>query len=227
MAKTSRRSARLGQLDILDSSIGAWWRWLPASEARESRMTDSGQRPRNVSDLCQLDLGGQRLDFLFFWGHRPCRDGFIGSGCLSQWWPAPFIVDGTVYPTAEHFMMVSKARLFGDEPMARRVLVAPSPGAAKMLGRAIRGYDEEIWAASRYGVVVEGNVAKFDQNPPLRAYLISTAGRILVEASPEDRVWGIGMAASDGRAGRPSRWRGLNLLGFALMDVRERLGAVQ
>lgn len=99
----------------------------------------------------------------------------------------------------------------------------PTPGAAKALGRAIRGYDEEVWAANRYGIVVEGNIAKFGQNPPLLAYLISTAGRILVEASPEDRVWGIGLAAVDGRVGQPSRWRGLNLLGFALMDARERL----
>jgi ribA/ribD-fused uncharacterized protein len=120
-------------------------------------------------------------------------------------------------------MMVGKARLFGDELMALHILDALSPGAAKALGRAIRGYDEEVWAANRYGIVVDGNIAKFGQNPPLLAYLISTAGRILVEASPEDRVWGIGLAAVDGRAGQPSRWRGLNLLGFALMDARERL----
>jgi ribA/ribD-fused uncharacterized protein len=120
-------------------------------------------------------------------------------------------------------MMADKARLFGDEMMMSRILDAPSPGAAKALGRAIRGYDEGLWAANRYGIVLEGNIAKFGQNPDLLAYLHTTAGRVLVEASPADRVWGIGLAADDRRAGQPSQWRGLNLLGFALMDVREDL----
>jgi ribA/ribD-fused uncharacterized protein len=181
-------------------------------------------RPRNVGDLRQLELRDGCPDFLFFWGHRARRDGGIGPGCLSQWWAAPFRVDGITYLTAEHFMMAGKARLFGDEVMASRILEAPSPGDAKALGRAIRGYDEELWAASRYGIVIEGNIGKFGQNPVLLAYLAATAGRVLVEASPTDRVWGIGLAADDSRAARPSQWDGLNLLGFALMDVRERLG---
>jgi ribA/ribD-fused uncharacterized protein len=120
-------------------------------------------------------------------------------------------------------MMAGKARLFRDEAMASRILETSSPGGAKSLGRAIRGYDEELWAESRYGIVVEGNIAKFAQHPELLAYLAATAGRVLVEASPTDRVWGIGLAADDSRACRPSQWEGLNLLGFALMDVRERL----
>jgi len=180
-------------------------------------------RPRNVGDLRQLELRGECPAFLFFWGHRPRRDGGIGPECLSQWWPAPFRVDGVTYPTAEHFMMAGKARLFGDEVTASHILETPSPGDAKALGRAVRGYDEELWAASRYGTVVEGNTAKFGQNLVLLAYLAATAGRVLVEASPTDRVWGIGLAADDSRVGQPSQWEGLNLLGFALMEVRERL----
>lgn len=120
-------------------------------------------------------------------------------------------------------MMAGKARLFGDEVMASRIIKAPSPGDAKTLGRAIQGYDEKLWAEGRYGIVVEGNIAKFGQHSDLLAYLVATAGRVLVEASPADRIWGIGLAADDSRAGRPSQWEGLNLLGFALMDVRERL----
>jgi ribA/ribD-fused uncharacterized protein len=180
-------------------------------------------QPRDVGDLRKLELRGDCPDFLFFWGHRPRRDGGIGPGCLSQWWPAPFRVGGVTYPTAEHFMMAGKARLFGDEVMAWRIIEAASPGDAKALGQAIRGYDEELWASSRYGIVVEGNIAKFGQHQDLLAYLAATAGRVLVEASPADRVWGIGLAADDSRADRPSQWEGLNLLGFALMDVRERL----
>lgn len=183
----------------------------------------SASRPRNVGDLRKLELRGDCPDFLFFRGHRPRRDGRIGPGCLSQWWPAPIRVGGVSYPTAEHFMMAGKARLFGDEVMTPRIIEASSPGDAKALGRAVQGYDEELWAASRYGIVVEGNIAKFGQHPDLLAYLAATAGRVLVEASPADRVWGIGLAADDSRVGRPSQWEGLNLLGFALMDVRERL----
>ncbi len=111
----------------------------------------------------------------------------------------------------------------GGQGAASHILEPPSPGDAKALGRAVRGYDEELWAASRYGTVVEGNTAKFGQNLVLLAYLAATAGRVLVEASPTDRVWGIGLAADDSRVGQPSQWEGLNLLGFALMEVRERL----
>jgi ribA/ribD-fused uncharacterized protein len=120
-------------------------------------------------------------------------------------------------------MMASKARLFGDEVTASHILETSSPAEAKALGRSVRGYDEKLWAERRYGIVVEGNTAKFGEHPDLLAFLAATEGRVLVEASPADRVWGIGLAAGDARAGRPSQWEGLNLLGFALMDVRERL----
>ncbi len=186
-------------------------------------MTDVDSPPRTVDDLRRIEERGGRLRFLFFWGHRPQRDGSVGAGCLSQWWPAPFTVDGIAYPTAEHFMMERKARLFGDTGNAARILAAPHPGAAKALGRQVRGFDDAAWNAHRYGIVVAANAAKFGQHSALREFLLGTGGRVLVEASPLDRVWGIGLAADDERARRPSGWRGLNLLGFALMDVRARL----
>ena len=133
------------------------------------------------------------------------------------------MVSGITYPTAEHFMMAGKARLFGDEAVALRILETTSPGDAKTLGRAVSGYDDKLWAERRYGLVVEGNTAKFGQNNALAEYLTSTGNRVLVEASPTDRIWGIGLAVDDSRTGRPSQWPGLNLLGFALMDVREHL----
>jgi ribA/ribD-fused uncharacterized protein len=184
-------------------------------------------RPRDVADLRRLELAGEVPEFLFFWGHQPRPDGRPGPGCLSQWWPAPFAVAGLTYPTAEHYMMAGKARLFGDEAAAARIRRVPSPAEAKALGRAVPGYDEDRWAAARFGIVVEGSLAKFGQHPDLRAYLAATAGRVLVEASPSDRIWGIGLAAADPRAARPSRWAGLNLLGFALMEARDRLAAAE
>lgn len=166
---------------------------------------------------------GAQPKYLMFWGHRPQRDGGVGAGCLSQWWPSAFTVDGMRYPTAEHWMMAGKARLFGDEASAARILAVQHPGEAKKLGRLVRGFDEETWLRHRWELVVAGNIAKFGQDPALRAYLLGTGSRVLVEASPVDRVWGIGLAAADERAADPARWEGLNLLGFALMEARARL----
>ncbi|MFE0820250.1 NADAR family protein [Streptomyces sp. NPDC058847] len=166
---------------------------------------------------------GERIKYLCFWGHRPRPDGRIGPSCLSQWWPSPFTVAGVEYATAEHWMMAGKARLFGDAEAERRVLAAEHPAEAKKAGRLVRGFDEAVWERERFSVVVEGSVHKFASDPALRGFLLGTGDRVLVEASPVDRVWGIGLAADDEAATDPERWRGPNLLGFALMAARERL----
>jgi ribA/ribD-fused uncharacterized protein len=166
---------------------------------------------------------GAGIKYLHFWGHRPRPDGRIGASCLSQWWPSPFTVDGIRYATAEHWMMAAKARLFGDAEAERLALAAEHPAQAKKAGRLVRGFDEETWRRERFGIVVEGSVHKFAAHPELREFLLGTGGRVLVEASPVDRVWGIGLAADDEAAFDPERWRGPNLLGFALMEARERL----
>ncbi|MFE2378251.1 NADAR family protein [Streptomyces sp. NPDC059398] len=176
-----------------------------------------------INALARRAGQGERIKFLHFWGHSPRRDGSIGPSCLSQWWPSPFVVDGVRYATAEHWMMAAKARLFGDAEAERAALSAANPALAKKAGRLVRGFDDAIWERERYGIVVAGSVHKFAADPALRRYLLATGERVLVEASPMDRVWGIGLAADDERAGQPERWRGLNLLGFALMDARERL----
>lgn len=166
---------------------------------------------------------GARIKYLHFWGHRPRPDGRVSASCLSQWWPSPFTVDGVTYATAEHWMMAGKARLFGDAEAERRALAAGHPSQAKKAGRLVRGFDEDIWARERFPLVVEGSVHKFAAHPELREFLDHTGERVLVEASPVDRVWGIGLAADDEAAADPERWRGPNLLGFALMEARERL----
>ena len=158
--------------------------------------------------------------YLYFWGHRPQRDGTIGVGCLSQWWPAAFTIDSREYATAEHWMMWSKAVLFGDTEIADQILAVSHPGAAKALGREVRRFNQAIWEDRRFAIVVAGSVAKFGQHEALKRYLLGTGDLVLVEASPVDRIWGIGLAASDPRAADPAHWRGLNLLGKALMEAR-------
>ncbi|NEC28937.1 NADAR family protein [Streptomyces sp. SID8111] len=181
-------------------------------------------------ELIEALRAGASVKYLHFWRHRPLPDGRLGASCLSQWWPSPFTVDGVRYATAEHWMMAGKARLFSDREAERRILAGDHPAQAQKEGRRVRGFDEAVWARERFGLVVEGNAHKFASDPGLRSFLLGTGaagggGRVLVEASPLDRIWGIGLAADDERAGDPERWRGENLLGFALMAARDRLRA--
>ena len=178
-----------------------------------------------VARLLRSIQDGARPDYYFFWGHRASAGYSVGKWCLSQWWTAAFDVDGVTYRTAEHFMMAEKARLFGDESAVGSILSAPDPGTAKKHGRAVRGFDEAVWRSARYPLVVAGNAAKFAQHPALASFLLSTGEDVLVEASPLDTIWGIGLTHDSPDARSPERWRGLNLLGFALMDVRAGLRA--
>jgi ribA/ribD-fused uncharacterized protein len=168
--------------------------------------------------LCAAEAAGKGFKIMPFWGHKE----FV-PGCLSQWWHADFTADGVTYPTAEHYMMAGKARLFSDPQGLPSVLEAGSPGAAKAAGRKVRGFDETRWIAARYEIVVRGNLAKFGSHPDLKRFLLNTGDKVLVEASPFDRIWGIGIGPSHPDTQRPSAWRGQNLLGFALMEVRAQL----
>jgi ribA/ribD-fused uncharacterized protein len=178
---------------------------------------------RTVAELKRAITAGERVKFLFFWGHRQGQAG-VGKWCLSQWWPSPFVVDGITYATAEHYMMWGKAMLFADERTAGRILAAGHPKQAKDLGRQVRNFDQAMWEAHRSEIVVAGNTHKFGQHDDLRAFLLGTGDRVLVEASPLDTVWGIGLHKDDPRAEDPAQWRGLNELGFALCAVRDRIG---
>jgi ribA/ribD-fused uncharacterized protein len=161
--------------------------------------------------------------YLFFWGHQPTRDGSISKTCFSQWFEASFVIDGNHYSTAEHYMMAEKARLFGDEEIRSAILKSVHPKQAKDYGRKVRNFDPLLWEQQRLPIVVAGNLAKFQQNPALQSFLLGTGDRILVEASPVDKIWGIGLAADHPNATKPEKWPGLNLLGIALMEVRFQL----
>ncbi|GAB3735982.1 NADAR family protein [Hymenobacter agri] len=164
-----------------------------------------------------------RVKYLFFWGNQPSKDGTITKSCLSQWWLADFVVAGLTYRSTEHWMMAEKARLFDDEAALRQILMARSPAEAKKLGREIQHFEPEMWEARKVDIVVAGNLHKFSQHPELQKFLLSTGDRVLVEASPVDTIWGIGLAADSPAAATPEQWLGPNLLGFALMEVRDAL----
>lgn len=176
-----------------------------------------------LSTLIQQFENGQQLDFLFFWGHRPSADGSVNQSCLSQWWQQGFQHEDSYYRTAEHWMMAEKARLFKDSPSLQLILKASTPHIAKKLGRKVKGFELETWQAHCYKIVKEGNYHKFSQHPALKHYLLSTGEQVLVEASPYDQIWGIGLTKEAPQARDPREWLGTNLLGFALMEVRDEL----
>ncbi len=166
---------------------------------------------------------GEEVEWLPFYGHTP-RNGLMdGKLFLSQWWDISFEVDGILYPTAEHFMMAEKAKLFNDKKSWALIIQASTPQHAKRLGRNVSGFIQTVWDKHCKSIVVEGNYHKFSQNPLLKQYLINTGDKILVEASPYDKIWGIGLHDTHPDIYNPLLWKGENLLGFALMEVRERL----
>lgn len=123
-------------------------------------------------------------------------------------------------------MMSKKALLFDDKEVFEQIMVSDEPNKIKSLGRKIRNFDEKIWNDVKYSIVLNGNYLKFTQNRNLMNFLLSTGDKILVEASPTDRVWGIGMSENDERINNPYEWQGENLLGFALTEVREEIKSV-
>ena len=164
---------------------------------------------------------GETPKYIYFWGHTSKSE--VGKQCFSQWYEKEFTVDKVTYKTAEHWMMAHKARLFKNEDIFEKIINSNSPGEVKSLGRKVKGFDEKIWNENRYKIVVEGNYHKFTQHPKLKEFLVNTNNRIIVEASPVDKIWGIGMAQDHKNIEDVFSWKGENLLGFALMEVRDMI----
>jgi ribA/ribD-fused uncharacterized protein len=120
-------------------------------------------------------------------------------------------------------MMYAKAMLFDDHDTASKILAASLPREQKRLGRAVRGFDNASWERCRESIMFVGCREKFRQNAELAAVLRDTGSSVLVEASPYDRIWGVGLGETDPRLADSSNWQGLNLLGKTLMRVRDVL----
>jgi len=166
---------------------------------------------------------GELPELYPFWGHHPAKGGTVDRSCMSQWWKSHFMFNGVRYCCMEQCMMAGKARVFQDEEALAQIMASEDPKEIKALGRAVRNFDGKQWDEVKYSLVLTGNYNKFSQNKALRGFLLSTGESLLVEASPYDRIWGIGLSADDSRIHDPAQWRGENLLGFALMEVRDEI----
>ena len=140
---------------------------------------------------------GEPLEYVFFWGHHT-KLGKMTKACFSQWFPADFVVDDVAYNCTEQYMMAEKARVFGDDDIRQKMLASNDPKEIKALGRQVKNFDVETWRRVAPDIVV----------------------KILVEASPYDTIWGIGMQETESGVDNPENWKGTNFLGFALMEVR-------
>ena len=176
----------------------------------------------NIEKIKEIARRNPGTAIIYFWGHTP-NPKKMTTACFSQWYDCWFEVDGVQYHTTEQYMMASKARLFGDEEVFNEIMAANNPFEYKKLGRKIHGFEEGLWDARKYDIVVEGNKAKFSLNPELKEFLLSTGDAIIAEASPYDKIWGIGLDREQAQKGSIEQWKGENLLGCALMDVRDRL----
>ncbi|MBS5003312.1 NADAR family protein [Holdemania filiformis] len=151
--------------------------------------------------------------------HNPDEE----NGYLSNWYPSRFIVKNSVFSSMEQFMMDRKAVCFHDEASAAQILATEDVARIKELGRRVSNYDDHHWNGIRQIVVYEGLLAKFSQNEDLKEQLKATGDAVLAECAVKDRIWGIGLSMSDPDRMNRKKWQGQNLLGYALMMVREQL----
>jgi len=173
---------------------------------------------------CETCNGGNRMSLEMWRKSRPKMIFFFGAESpFSNWHMADFVVKDTAFCCNEQFLMYAKAKLFSDHATAAEILAANDPRTHKALGRKVRGFDEDVWISKRERYMYAGCLAKFSQNSHLADDLFATVGSELVEASPYDTIWGVGLAASSPRILDKSTWRGLNLLGQCLVRVRHQL----
>lgn len=146
-----------------------------------------------------------------------------GNGFLSNWYTSNFEIDGRKFSSMEQYMMYKKAMCFHDENVAEQIMAIDDVATIKKLGRLVSGYDDNIWSGIRQIVVYEGLIQKFIQNQDLRNLLLGTHDGILAECAVRDCIWGIGLSMKDTRRYDINEWKGMNLLGYSLMMVRNKL----
>lgn len=149
--------------------------------------------------------------------HNPDEE----NGYLSNWFLSEFTVGGITFSSMEQYMMYEKAILFKDQTTAEKILQTDDVAKIKALGRTVQNFDDEVWTKEREGIVYNGVLEKFRQNPELAEKLKKTGEEIIAECAVKDRIWGIGLSIKDENRLSIDKWRGQNLLGRILMRVRE------
>ena len=179
---------------------------------------DERIRELGLETMRELGITDSEEDgkFVFFWKLNHKNEEF------SNWYPKEFVIEGIKYNCVEQYMMAKKALLFNDIDIYQKIMASADPGECKNLGKLVSNFDPATWDSCKREIVFNANYAKFTQNPELMAKLKQTGDAILAEASPHDRIWGIGMAADDQDAKYPDRWKGENILGSILMEIRQR-----
>ena len=186
---------------------------------------EEGKQKYSLSKLKTDFNKGKKIDFLFFYGHTNDKNEITKSS-LSQWYIKDFKENNLTFNCMEKYMMYNKALLFDDKKIAEEILNNNQPKAIKELGRKVSNFKDEIWDKVKYTIILKGNYYKFSQNNDLINFLLNTKNKVLVEASPYDKVWGIKMKYDNENIENPFFWQGENLLGFALMEVRDEIKRV-
>lgn len=174
--------------------------------------------------LKQCDL--RDIHYIPFWGGVPDIKGVLDDSCLSNWFYRDMVYQGQTFLTAEHAMMWSKAKFFNDHDAMQRILKVKTPREAKMIGREVRNFNQHRWTEESYQIVADVVRAKFLSagNEDLKAYLLNFPDNtIFIEASPYDKIWGVGMDRNHANIFNPDQWLGDNKLGFILTELHRTL----
>lgn len=176
---------------------------------------DHAKKPEKNKD--KLKIAEEEVDAIFF--HLPEEP----HGYLSNWYASPFDLDGVHFTSAEQYIMYRKCTIFGDQISADAILATDDTAVQQKIGRKAKGYNGDVWAGMRQLVAVRGLLAKFSQNEELKQKLIETGDAWLVECAHSDTIWACGIRLNEKEQYDTGKWRGQNLLGFALMEVRSIL----
>ncbi len=160
-------------------------------------------------------------EYLFFYGHKSTER----FGCFSNFFSSNFTVDGKNYNCSEQYFMKKKQEMFDptNNELANNIMNTTSPFDIKKFGRQVKNYNDDRWNQARYEIMVEALVAKFSQNPELSKILLSTGNKKVCETTSKDVIWAIGLDMDDPNRFDETKWKGQNLLGKALMEVRDKL----
>jgi len=214
-------------LSEIDPNRQRWWGYFPKDVDACVYFWNENGEPKYSREWLMAQ-NSSKMEFALFW--KPGSIEHEPYCCFGQWQYSEFMDEELSMrqrlTCAEQYMMASKACIFGDEEIKKEILETCCPKQMKSLGRKVRNFDTQIWDKTRHSIVLNGNYHKFAQNKDMRDILLGTGDKILVEASPMDTIWGIGLGASNPKATDPTSWRGSNLLGFALMEVRDEIRRV-